>query len=180
MNKLQSSSSKKVTFGLNKNMTAGESNKSVCLQSLSCSQGRGKLCTLVHTCTFHLFRPTWFWSLLAQYLWIVYKPSSGSCPEEMVKLRTLGPTARLAWFQGVALLTWRWSLMSRKQCSRLTNSPSWAACSAGHLLGKHAHCGRHCSLLFARQRCRYADELRLYNSKFLFYLGCLWFINGSE
>lgn len=34
LNKLQSSSSKKVTFGLNKNMTAGESNISVCLYSL--------------------------------------------------------------------------------------------------------------------------------------------------
>lgn len=99
-------------------MTAGESNTSVCLFSLSCSQRRGKLYALIHTYTLHLSRTAWFWSFFASVLYIFYKPPSSSCPEEMVKFRTLGPPARLAWFQGAALLTCRWSLMDRKQRSK--------------------------------------------------------------
>lgn len=133
----------------------------VCVRSLCLAEEWGSW-TNSHTCGTPLKQAVSF-PFLSQYLYLVYKPSSSSFPEEMVTFRTFSPEARLEQFQGAALVTCRRSLMDGKlQQGELT----FLSCLFAGLLWKHVHFIAH--FCFPRQRCCHADKIRLCSSKVCF------------
>lgn len=119
----------------------------VCPQSLVTEEwGSG---THSHTCGTPL-KQDGSVPFLSQYLCLIYKPSSSSFPEEMVKFRTFSPAARVEQFQGAALVTCRRSFMDGKL--QQGDEFTFLSCLfAGHV-ETHALHSLHCLVLFTKAK----------------------------